>query len=116
MDKTTARVWAMRILQILLALAFGAAGAMKLVGAEAMVAMFDQIGFGQWFRYVTGLVELAGAVLIIIPATAFWGAVLLACVSVGAILTHLFLIGGSFVPALILLVLTAIVGYERRPR
>lgn len=90
-------------LQILAALAFAAAGVMKLIGAEQMVATFADIGFGQWFRYVTGLIEITGAVLLLTAGTAFWGASLLACVMVGAILTHLFLIGGSFVPALVLL-------------
>ena len=51
-------VWGVRVL---LALAFGAAGAAKLAGAQQMVQVFDAIGFGQWFRYLTGLVVDGGA-------------------------------------------------------
>ena len=31
---------------------------------------FDQVGVGQWFRYFTGLVEVFGALLVLIPKTA----------------------------------------------
>ena len=41
-------------LKIVVALVFLAAGGSKLAGVEDMVAVFDQIGFGQWFRYVHG--------------------------------------------------------------
>lgn len=46
------------ILQGVAAAAFLAAGAAKLGGAAPMVQLFDQIGIGQWFRIVTGLVEV----------------------------------------------------------
>ena len=50
-------VWGVRIL---LALAFGAAGAAKLAGVPQMVATFEAIGIGQWFQYVTGGIEVLG--------------------------------------------------------
>ncbi|MBM2576381.1 DoxX family protein [Jannaschia sp. Os4] len=102
--------------QVLAALAFLAAGGSKLIGAESMVALFDQIGMGQWFRYLTGLLEVGGAILLLIPATAWIGGALLATVMVGAIYTHVALIGGSFVPALVLLLVTGTVWWARRPR
>ena len=57
-----ARLWTMRSLRILLALAFLAAGAAKVAGVPAMIQVFDALGLGQWFRYVTGVVEIVGAV------------------------------------------------------
>ena len=42
------------ILQVLGAAMFLMAGANKLAGNEQMVGMFDVIGIGQWFRYLTG--------------------------------------------------------------
>ena len=57
------------ILQVIVALAFFAAGGSKLTGAEQMVAVFDKIGWGQWFRYVTGLLEVASAIGLFIPGT-----------------------------------------------
>ena len=48
--------YALLAIKALLTLAFGAAGLAKLAGAEMMVATFETIGWGQWFRYVTGLI------------------------------------------------------------
>lgn len=97
------------VLETIAAVAFLAAGGSKLIGAEKMVTLFTEIGFGQWLRYLTGSLEIMGAFLIMLPRTSFWGAVLLACIMVGAILTHLFLIGGSIVPPVILLLITVTV-------
>ena len=55
--------------------------------------MFDQIGFGQWFRYFTGVVEVVGALLLLVPATRLLGVFLLACTMCGALLVHLLVTG-----------------------
>jgi len=102
-------------LQIVTALVFSAAGGMKLAGAERMIVMFDEIGFGQSFRVFTGFLEVTGAALLLSPRGSFWGACLLACLMVGAIFTHLLLIGGSAVPAALLLVITVTITWARRP-
>jgi uncharacterized membrane protein YphA (DoxX/SURF4 family) len=101
-------------LQGLLAAAFAAVGASKLLGVPAMVELFDGIGVGQWFRYVTGLVEIRGAALLLVPGLAAAGAALLSATMVGAVLTHLSLVGGSPVPALVLLALNLAVLALRR--
>jgi uncharacterized membrane protein YphA (DoxX/SURF4 family) len=102
------------IIRILLALAFVAAGAAKLAGAPPMVAIFEQIGAGQWFRFVTGILEIVGGLLVLVPLTSAWGALLLACVMAGAVFTHLVVIGGNPAPALILMVLSVAVLWLRR--
>jgi uncharacterized membrane protein YphA (DoxX/SURF4 family) len=76
------------------------AGGTKLAGADMQIALFEQIGLGQWFRYITGRLEVLGALLLLVPTTAAMGAALLAPTMVGAMATHLFLIGGSPVPSL----------------
>jgi putative oxidoreductase len=105
-------VWGVRIL---LALAFGAAGAAKLAGVPQMVQVFDAIGFGQWFRVLTGVVEVIGAALLLVPATGFFGGLLLTATMVGAVGTHLVLIGGNPAPALMLGALAAFVAWQLRP-
>lgn len=50
--------------QAFLALVFVNASWAKLMGKPEMVALFTAVGFGQWFRYVTGILALTGAVLI----------------------------------------------------
>jgi len=91
-------------LQIGLAALFLFAGGSKLAGAPPMVALFDAIGIGQWFRVVTGLIEVLSAVALLVPALAPFGALLLASTMIGAVATHLFVVGGSpALPALLLL-------------
>ena len=105
---------ALWVLQGLLALAFVGAASGKLLGKPEMVALFDAVGIGQWFRYVTGLMELTGAVLIVVPRTKFFGAALLSMVMVGAVLTHLFILHNAPTAPAILLVLAGLVAWARR--
>jgi uncharacterized membrane protein YphA (DoxX/SURF4 family) len=102
------------ILQGLLAAAFLAAGGAKLAGVPMMVQIFDQIGMGQWFRVVTGLVEVAGAVALLVPGLAALGAAWLGATMFFAVVTHLFILHSSAVPALILLTLNVLVVWLRR--
>lgn len=103
--------WALRLLA---AAVFLAAGGAKIAGLPMMVGIFDSIGLGQWLRVFTGLVEVAGAIIILLPATAAWGGLLLAVTMFFAVLIHLFVIGGSAVPAGVLLLVTAMVAWLHR--
>jgi putative oxidoreductase len=101
-------------LQVGLAALLFFAGGSKLAGAPAMVALYEAIGVGQWFRYVTGFIEVGSAVALLVPSFVPFGALLLASTMVGAIATHLFLVGGSpAVPALLLLGLLVVVWARR---
>src|ERR1700742_3696871 len=102
---------ALWVVQILLALAFAGAASGKLLGKPEMVGLYDVIGIGQWFRYVTGLFELTGAILILVPRTKFFGAALLALVMVGAVLTHLFILHSAPTAPAVLLVLAGVVAW-----
>jgi putative oxidoreductase len=70
------------VLRVLLAVAFLYTGATKFTGTANTVPYFDAIGWGQWFRYATGFLDVAGAVLILVPRLTFYGAIIL-LVSVG---------------------------------
>ncbi len=102
------------MLQGIIAAAFLAAGAAKLAGVPFMVDLFAQIGIGQWFRVVTGVVEVVGAVALLFPGLASIGALWLGATMVGAVATHLFVLHTSPVPAIVLGVLNALVVYLRR--
>jgi putative oxidoreductase len=104
------------ILQIGAAGMFLMVGFFKLTGDPQMVGLFDAIGLGQWFRYVTGSLEVLGAVLLLIPRLSGLGALLLMGVMLGAVPTHLFVVGGSPLMAIILLVVTGVVAWGRRKR
>jgi putative oxidoreductase len=101
-------------LQILTAAMFLFAGGAKLAGAVGTVAAFDTIGFGQWFRYLTGSLEVTCAILLLIPRASAIGAALLAAIMVGAIATHLFILGGSPAVPIVLLLITTTVAWKRR--
>jgi uncharacterized membrane protein YphA (DoxX/SURF4 family) len=104
------------VLQIGAAAMFLMAGFSKLSGAPLMVDMFNAIGLGQWFRYLTGAMEVAGAVMLLIPRLSGVGALLLVGVMIGAVITHLFVIGGSPFVAIVLLVVSIIIAWGRRDR
>jgi hypothetical protein len=100
--------------QIALASMFLFSGGLKLTGAPELVALFDAIGAGQWFRYATGSIEVASAVALLVPASAAFGALLLIPTMVGAVVTHLFIVGGSAVPATVLLIGALAIAWVRR--
>lgn len=100
--------------QALLALAFLGASSLKLMGAPVMVELFKAVGFGQWFRYVTGILELTGAVLIVVPKTRSIGAGLLAAIMLGAIAAHLFILHTAPTKPVVNLLLSSFVVWGRR--
>jgi putative oxidoreductase len=104
------------ILQIGAAGMFLMVGFLKLSGDPQMVGLFDAIGLGQWFRYVTGSLEVLGAILLLVPRLSGLGALLLVGVMLGAVPTHLFVVGGSPLPAIILLIVTGVTAWGRRQR
>jgi uncharacterized membrane protein len=68
------------ILAVFLAIVFTYAGGIKLIGARPMVQEFAQIGIGQWFRYLTGILEVSGAIGLLVPKYRFWAALQIAAV------------------------------------
>lgn len=48
------------------------------------VRIFDRIGSGQGFRYLTDAMQVAGGILLLIPRTLTLGARMLACTMIGA--------------------------------
>src|SRR5260370_11345671 len=101
-----ARIITAWVIQGTLAAAFVAAAAAKLAGVPMMIEVFDAIGFGQWFRIVTALVEIIGAIALLTPGFAALGALWLAVTMFFATLTHLFILHTSAAPPVLLLVLS----------
>jgi putative oxidoreductase len=102
------------LLKILLAALFLFSGGAKLAGLPATVEVFERVGFGQWFRYFTALLELGGAGLLLWPSTLVFGALLLTLVSVGAFLAQLLVLHEDIIHTIVMmLVLGAIVWTHR---
>ena len=109
------RLLTLWILSALVALTFVGAGAAKLAGAAVMVDLFAKVGLGQWFRYVTGLLEVAAGIGLLISRYAFYAAALLAMVMVGAFIAHVTVLGSSPAAPVVLFALTGIIAYLRKP-
>ncbi|MBD0381970.1 DoxX family protein [Paenibacillus sedimenti] len=80
------------ILQSILALIFLMAASGKLAGSKAQIEAFNHLRLPQWFRIVTGLTQLIGVAAVVIgfwePSWAAAGALWLAIISLGGILSH----------------------------
>jgi uncharacterized membrane protein YphA (DoxX/SURF4 family) len=94
----------------------------KFSGAAESVYIFDKVGLGAVGRIGTGVVEMIAAILLLIPALAWMGAILGIGLMAGAIMSHLTILGievqgdGGYLFALGLIVLIGclIVLYIRR--
>lgn len=102
------------IVQILLAAEF-LYSAYLLIGDAHAKDTFEAIGVGQWLRYVTCVLEAAGAIGLLIPRLCGLAALGLAAVMVGAAGTELFILeNGSATLPLILCVASLVVAFFRR--
>jgi putative oxidoreductase len=87
--KSPARNIAAWVLCVLCAAEFLFVGGLKLIGNPAEVTLFGIIGWGQWFRYFTAVIEVLGAVGLLFPRRSRRSALLLSLVMLGAITFHL---------------------------
>ena len=102
------------ILKIVFGLAFIGAGCAKIYGPPAMVAEFDAVGLGQWFRYFTGALELIGAILLLTPRTTAFGALLLAGICGGAFFAQFFALHGDIVHTIVMAIILLAIAWTRR--
>ncbi len=82
--------WALRLIAagILLQTLF-----FKFTGAKESVYIFSTLGIEPWGRILSGVAELIAAVLLLVPATVPYGALLSLGVIGGAIVSHLTKLG-----------------------
>ncbi|MEV6774542.1 DoxX family protein [Nocardia sp. NPDC051030] len=93
-----------------------ASGLPKLVGQHDAVEAFRQIGWGEWFRYFTGVVEVSGGIGLLVPRLTGPAAAGLSITTVLAAATQVFLLGAPALAPfpLILAVMFAWIAWERR--
>ena len=103
-------------LQVVLALTFAMAGFAKVGGDAAMVEMFATIAIGQWFRYLVGALEIAGALGVLVPRLSGLAALGLLCLMAGATLTNVFVLHTSPLVPIVLMVVSALLAWGRWPR
>ncbi len=106
-------VWVLRVVTGAL---FLAAAVMKFSSQPQMVAEFDTVGLGQWFRYFTAALELAGGLAILVPRLSIAGAAILLTVDIGAFIAQVTVLHIDWVHTVILAVLLAVLIYLQRPK
>ena len=79
-----------------------------------MVDVFERVGFGQWFRYFTALLELGGAVLLLWPSTTALGALLLTIVSMGAFLAQLLVLHEDITHTIVMALVLGTIAWMHR--
>jgi putative oxidoreductase len=105
------------VLAIFLAALSASAGIAKWTNNLVMVQEFARVGLGQWFRYLTGVLEVGGAIGMLVPTVRFWAALDIAIVMIGATTANLTVLHMPTVAPLTaaLLVLALLLAWLRRP-
>lgn len=67
----------------------------KFTAQPESIYIFSKVGIEPWGRIGTGIAELIASVLLLIPSTIVFGALLAAGIMAGAILSHVFILGIS---------------------
>lgn len=104
---------ALWVLQVLAALWFLMAALGKVTGEVHSVVTFDAIGFGDWFRYLIAVLEVAGAVALFVPRLVGVAALAFVGLLVGAVLIQAFVVGSGVVMPVPLLVVAALIAWGR---
>jgi hypothetical protein len=105
------------IVATILGAAFLGAGISKQIARDFWIETFTGAGLPTWFLHVIGFVEMAAAVMVLIPATRLLGAGLIGLVMIGAVCTHL--MAGQILATVIpltMLVLAGLLLGPLRPR
>ena len=118
-NKQNILVWSLRIIAALIMLQ---TLYFKFTGAEESIYIFSTLGIEPYGRIGSGIAELIASVLILIPATTGFGALIAVGVMSGAILSHLTKLGivvkddggQLFIYAIIVFVSSAILLYIYR--
>lgn len=112
--RSPARI-ALSVLQVVLGLflAIGS-GLPKLFGEASAVQIFDQIGAGQWLRYLVGICEVVGGVGLLVPVVAGLAAACFVALMVGATVVQLTVVHAYWYTPVIIGVLMAVVAVARR--
>jgi uncharacterized membrane protein YphA (DoxX/SURF4 family) len=82
------------VLTALVTFMLGMSGVSKLIATEEMTANFTFMNLLPYMALL-GVVELAGVVMLIIPKTSKYGAVLLSSFLTGAVAIHMAMMGGQ---------------------
>lgn len=110
----TASTIALWVLRATMAGLFLFAGVMKLAGQPMMIAEFNQIGLGQWFRLFTGALELICGIGVLLPRFSLFAALVLLVVDAGAFVAQVTTLHTDWIHTIVIgLILGALIYLQR---
>jgi len=110
----TAKTLALWTARVLLAALFMFASSGKLLSQPEAIATFEKLG-APWLRWLIGVCELAGGIGILLPQTAALAAACLALLMLGAMASHVLVLGvATIAPSIVAFALSAWVAVELR--
>lgn len=112
--KARAKAIGLWVLTILLVLLFAQTGVGKFA-IPAWADMFARWGYSDTFRYLIGVLEILGAIGLLIPRTASYAATGLIGIMLGGIVTHVLHGEVQWASDLLFGVLLGVIVYARRP-
>ena len=98
------------LLTVLVAVMLGMSAISKIIGTEEMIKNFTFMNLLPYLALI-GVVELGGVVLLVLPKTSKYGAILLSCHLSGAVALHMAMMGGAGVILPFILGLAAWAGH-----
>lgn len=112
------------LLRIIVAVIFSQTFFFKFTGSEESVYIFSALGMEPYGRIATGIAELAAVILILIPRTSYIGALIGLGIMIGAITSHLAVLGievqndgGTlFMMALIVFICCSLLVYQNKSK
>lgn len=107
---------AIGLLEIVTAFVFLGAGSAKLLGFPFMVAVFDALGAGQWFRFAVAVVEICGALALLSSSFVGFAAIALLPMMLGAAITEIAFLRRPPVAAILCAMALAVIAWRHVPR
>lgn len=105
-----------KFLRWTVALFFLLTGGAKLIGLVAMQPTFEDFAYPHHLTLVVGVLEIAGAIGLLLPGLALWAALGLCGIMIGALFSHLAYASiYKMLRALVVLGLLACIAWSRRP-
>lgn len=104
------------MLRALIAALFLFAAFMELTGQPGMTGEFALVGLGQGFRYLTGVLEAAGGVALLVPAISTLGAILLLAIGAGAFVAQATRLHGDWIDTIVIAAILGVIVYLQRGR
>ncbi len=108
------RAW-VRWVELGLGALFVVAGLVKASGVPFLVELFTSLGFGQWLRFLTAVIEMTGGALLLTGRFQYLASLALAVVMVGATDASIVVFDRSPVPPLLTLMALLVVAWMRHP-